>query len=146
MPELKQGSVSVAIPDHIVLPAEAGELTSKDMQRLEKARRGVGLTCAATAAAMEKDPQRLAVPGVDSSQLRGAGKAAEDIDLVITDLEVILARLRQGNMLLDAAANLMLRKCLAHVRGQEKFDPQLASLVPQLEAYFANTPPGPKPA
>ena len=143
--DLKQGFVSVAIPDHIVLPAEAGELTSKDMQRLEKARQGVGLTCDATATAIEKDPQRLAVPGVDPAKLRAAGKVAEDIDLVITDLEVILARLKQGNILLDAAANLMLRKCLAHVRSQEKFDAQLASLVPQLEAYFANTPPEPKP-
>ena len=140
MPELKQGSVSVAIPDHIVLPPEAGELTLKDMQRLEKARRGVGLTCEATATAIEKDPRRLGAQGIDPSALRAAGRVAEDIDMVITDLEVILGRLKQGNMLLDAAANLMLRKCLAHVRAQEKFDPQLATLVPQLETYFANTP------
>ncbi len=145
MPELKQGSVSVAIPDHIILPPDAGELTGKDMQRLEKARRGVGLTCDATATAIEKDPQRLGVHGVQPSELRMAGKVAEDIDMVITDLEVILTRLKQGNMLLDAAANLMLRKCLAHVRAQEKFDPQLAELVPQLEAYFANTPAELKP-
>ncbi len=141
MSELKQGVVSVAIPDHINLPEQAGELTSKDMQRLEKARRGVGLTCDATATAMEKDPSRLGVQGVDATSLRTAGKVAEDIDQCITDLEVILGRLKQANMLLDAEAHLMLRKCLAHVRSQEKFDAQLAALVPQLESYFSNTAP-----
>jgi len=139
MPELKQGTVSVVIPDHIAVPAQAGELTIKDMQRIEKARRGVGLTCDATATAMEKNPERLAVPGIEAANLRVAGKVAEDIDSVITDLEVILARLKQANLLLDADAHLQLRKCLAHVRSQEKFDPQLAALVPQLEAYFAKT-------
>lgn len=145
MPELKQGAVSVVIPDHIQLPQEAGELTHKDMQRLEKARRGVGLACDTTAAAMEKDPQRLTIADVSPAKLRAAGQVAEDIDLVITDLEVILSRLKQANMLLDAEAHLMLRKCLAHVRGQEKFDAQIAGLVPQLEAYFAKRPTEPKP-
>jgi len=115
------------------------------MQRVVKARRGVGITCDATATAMEKDPQRLAVPGVDPAELRSAGKVAEDIDWVITDLEVILGRLKQANMLLDADAHVMLRKCLAYVRAQEKFDAQLAALVPQLESYFAKSPSAPKP-
>jgi len=144
MSELKQGTVTVSIPDHIDIPERAGELTAKDMQRLAKARRGVGLTCDATASAMTKDPKRLAVPDVDPENLRLAGKVAEDIDSVITDLEVILARLKQANMLVDAEAHLQLRKCLAHVRSREKFDPQLADLVPALEAYFANSPAEPK--
>ena len=139
MPELKQGTVSVLIPDHITVPDQAGELSTKEVQRLEKARRGVGLTCDMTAAAIEKNPDRLAVPGIDPAKLRAAGKVAEDIDLVITDIEVILSQLKQANLILDAEANLQLRRCLAHVRSQEKFDPQLAALVPQLEAYFANT-------
>ena len=145
MPELKQGTVSLLIPEHIVVPEQAGELTTRDIQRLEKARRGVGLTCDTTASAMERDPQRLAIPGIDPAGLRAAGKVAEDIDLVITDLEVILVKLKQANLLLDAEANLMLRKCLAHIRSQQKFDPQLPALVPQLETYFANSPPEPKP-
>ncbi len=145
MTEIKQGTVTVVLPDDIQIPEQAGELTSKDMQRLAKARRGIGLTCEATAAAIGKDQARLAIPGVDAATLRAAGKAAEDIDLYITDLEVILGRLKQANLLLDAEAHLMLRKCLAHVRSQEKFDPQLSALVPQLESYFANSPPEPKP-
>lgn len=145
MAEIKQGTVTVVLPDDIRIPEQAGDLTSKDMQRLAKARRGVGLTCEVTAVAIEKDPARLAIPGVDSATLRAAGKAAEDIDLYITDLEVILGRLKQANLLLDAEAHLMLRKCLAHVRSQEKFDAQLSALVPQLETYFANSAPEPKP-
>ena len=46
---------------------------------------------------------------------------------------------------LDADAHVMLRKCLAYVRAQEKFDAQLAALVPQLESYFAKSPSAPKP-
>lgn len=144
MADVKQGSVTVVIPDHIAIPAQAGELTSKDVQRLQKARRGIGLTCDATAAAMDKDPKRLAIAGVESALLRAAGRSAEDLDLVITDLEVILARLKQANLLLEEEAHVMLRRCLAHVRSQEKFDPGIGTLVPQLETYFARATPEPK--
>jgi hypothetical protein len=138
MSELKQGSVSVQLPLHIELLPQAGKLTTEEVRTYEKARRGLGLACEQTAEAMRKNPERLPVVGISPDELQNHGKQAEDIDAVINDLENVLVIVKQNNLLLDARANQALRRVLAFVRSMEKFDPQLASLVPHLINYFSN--------
>jgi hypothetical protein len=138
MPSITQGSVTVQIPDHIPLPERAGKLSVEELRRFETARRGIGLVAEQMAEAMKKHPERLTPPGVDPAALAASGKAAEDIDTVIDDLDALLMVLKQANRILDADANQQLRRVLAFVRAQEKFDPTLPSLVPTLVGYFAN--------
>lgn len=140
MGEFNHGVVALKYPDTFTLPADAGSLSLQAARRLAKARRGIGLACDMTAQAMAKFPERLAVPGIDADALRQDGAAAEAIDGTIADLETALMYFKQGNLILDAKAHTELRKVLAFVRSQEKFDPRLADLVPHLVAYFANTP------
>jgi hypothetical protein len=139
MSQLKQGSVVIELPSHIEILPEAGKLTPEQQRSMEKPRRGLGLACEQTAAAMQKDPERLAVPNLKPEQLIEYGKQAEDIDGVIIDLEVLLGVLRQNNLLLDSRAHKALRQVLAW--AMEKFDPKLSSLVPHLIAYFAKSKP-----
>jgi hypothetical protein len=142
MASLKQGSVVIELPSHIEILPEAGKLSPEQQRAMEKPRRGLGLTCEQTAAAMEKDPKRLAVPDLTAGQLLEYGKQAEDIDGVIIDLEVLLGVLRQNNLLLDSRAHKALRQVLAWVRAMEKFDPKVVSLVPHLIAYFSRSKAG----
>lgn len=145
MAQLTHGTVSITYPDHITLPERAGKLTPAEVARLEKPRRGLGLACEKTAEAIKQHPAQLAAAGVDPEQLRADGRAAEDIDTVIHDLEALLTRLKQANSLLDEHAHRELRRVLAHVRAQQKFDPSVPSLVPLLVAYFANARETPSP-
>lgn len=140
MAQYKHGVVSLKYPDTFTVPAEAGTLSPEAARRLPKARRGVGLACEMTAQAMQKFPDKLAVAGVVPSELAEAGRAAEEIDGVIADLDAALNYFKQANLLLDAKAHTELRKVLAHLRSHEKFDPKLADLVPHLVTYFANAP------
>lgn len=139
MGKLKLGTVTVAYPDDIELPEKAGKMAPEEVGRLEKPRRGIGLACEKTAEAMIKNTGRVTVSGVDPDALVTAGRMAEDIDVVIADVEHVLMTLKQGNALLDSNAHLMLRKVLAAVRAAEKFDPKVADLFPHLTAYFANS-------
>ena len=86
---------------------------------------------------MDKDPERLAPHGVDKVRLTKLGEMAENIDNVIVDVEAITVRLKQANLLIDAEAHEELRKVLAFVRSQEKFDARILDLVPQLISYFS---------
>ena len=145
MATITEGNVSVVVPEHISIPVEAGTLSKDQVRRLIKARRGVGLACGATAQAMRTYPDRLAVAGVSPDALDAAGRSAEDIDLVITNLEIVLTTLKQANLLLDAQAHELARRVLATVRATEKFDETVVDLVPQLIAYFANERPEEEP-
>lgn len=136
MTEMTQGNVTISIPDSIEIPDKAGEMSPEEVRRLPKARRGVGPACNATTEAMNKDPERLAPHGVDKDRLATLGKMAEDIDNVLVDIEAITVRLKQTNLLIDAEAHEELRKVLAFVRSQEKFDARILDLVPQLISYF----------
>ena len=137
MTEMKQGNVTISIPDSIEIPDKAGEMSPEEVRRLPKARHGIGLTSGATAEAMDKDPERLAPHGVDKVRLAKLGEMAENIDNVIVDVEAITVRLKQANLLIDAEAHEELRKVLAFVRSQEKFDARILDLVPQLITYFS---------
>ena len=144
--KIKQGSVTITIPDGIEIPEKAGKMTADEVARLEKPRRGLGMTCEKTAEVLGKNADRITVPGVDPKALEKAGQAAEDIDAVISDLEHVLTTLKQANALLDSHAHRELRKVLAMVRSQEKFDPRLADLFQQLVSYFATSRAGSAPA
>ncbi|HUT77106.1 MAG TPA: hypothetical protein VM285_05435, partial [Polyangia bacterium] len=126
MAEMKHGTVSLTIADHIQLPPEAGDLTAKDLARIEKARRGVGVTAQLTAEAARKHPQILP-DDVTPDELEAQGRQADDIDLAISDVEALLGRLKQANVMIDGKANEMLRKVLAHVRSKEKFGASISS-------------------
>jgi hypothetical protein len=139
MSQLKQGSVVITLPTHIEVLPDAGKMTPEQVKAIEKPRRGIGLACEQTAAAMQKDPTRLYVPGVTPEQLANYGQQAEDIDAVIIDVEVLLAVLRQNNLLLDARAQRALRQVLSYVRSLEKFDPKIAERVPHLIGYFSKS-------
>jgi len=137
--KLKQGSVTLTSTETIAFPEKAGKMTVEEVGRLEKPRRGLGVTCEKSADALRKNTDRITVPGVDPAALEAAGEAAENIDGVIADVEHLLMFLKQANALLDSHAHRELRKVLAAVRSQEKFDPKLADLFPHLIAYFAST-------
>jgi hypothetical protein len=97
--------VTVAIADELAPPAEAGNLGPDEVRRIAKAPRGIGLICDGTADAMEKSGARIAPPaGVTPASLRAMGKRAEGIDQVILDLDVVLNKLKQANLLFDAEA------------------------------------------
>jgi len=138
MAEIKQGAVTATVPDHIEIPAQAGKMSPAEVSSLGKSRRGIGLTSEQPAEALRKNPDRLAIPGLDAETVARDGKAAEDFDNVLADLDALRVRLRQANLLLDNKAHENLRRVLAFVRAQEKFDSRLADLVPHLTAYFHN--------
>ncbi len=141
MSQFKQGSVTVELPPSVTIPEQAGKLSPTQISRLEKPRKGIGLTCQKTSEAMLKYAAQFAVPGVDATKLAQKGQAAEDIDTVVFELEAALSVLKQANRLLDDDAHRDLRKVLAFVRGQEKFNPGIVNLVPSLIDYFANARP-----
>jgi hypothetical protein len=138
MAEKTHGNVTITYGDHIQIPDEAGTLASTDLARLEKARRGVGITAVLTAAALRKQPD-LAPKGVTADELEALGKQADDLDLVISDLESLLGTMKQANLLIDSKTHESLRKVLANVRSLEKFNAGVVDDVPQLVAYFKNT-------
>jgi hypothetical protein len=142
MAEMTKGDVTVKFIDSIVIPPEAGKLSVSEVQALEKARRGVGVTAVMTAQAIRKYPE-VAPKDVDADELESMGHQADDIDLVIADLEALLNIFKQANLIIDSATNGMLRNVLAHVRGREKFDAGIVNHVPQLIEYFKlrHTPP-----
>jgi hypothetical protein len=144
--DLVEGSITAALPDDITIPEKAGKLSKEEVKRLPKVRKGLGLACQMTAAAMVKNPDRLNVPGVTADGLAAAGLAADGIDSHVIDAENITLTLKQANLLLNAGAHNFLRRVLAHVRKEAKFgDPRILDLVPTLIAYFSNEPAGTAP-
>lgn len=139
MAEIQHGHVTVVVPDDVDLPGKAGQMSPTEVQRLPKARKGVGLTCLMTAEALVRHGDRINVSGVDAETLQKAARGAEAYDAAITDLEAVLVRLKQANLIHEAEAHEALRRVLAAVRAQEKFDPRAADVVPELVAYFANS-------
>lgn len=135
VPSIQAGSVTVVLPPSVQLPSSAGTLSVEEVQRLPRARKGVGLVCEQVATALEKAPD-VDVPGVTPDSLRRAGQAAETIDDVLADLGVVLERLRQANLLLDAEAHVLLRQVHAQVQARAKFDAGVAERFTGLSEYF----------
>jgi hypothetical protein len=138
MAEVKHGTVSVTVADALAPPPKAGNLSAEEVKRLPKARRGIGLACEQTADAIEKLGPKFTLPaGVTAASLRTMGSRAEDIDQVITDLEVVLATLKQANLMFDAEAWEQIRKVNDQVKAQAKHDPELLAPFKALVDYFA---------
>lgn len=134
--ELKEGAVTVTLPDALKIPAEAGSLSSDDVRRIAKTRPGLGVTCQATAASMAKKGEEFAVPGVTAAELADLGNQADLADQVIEDLRTILHRVQQGNLLIDAKAQELLRRVNAQVNAQGKFDANLFERFSTVGTYF----------
>jgi hypothetical protein len=126
MPEIQHGTVKVVIPDEFALPAQAGNMSPDDVRRIAKAPRGLGLVCDAAADVLEKSASKFSAPaGVTPATLRAKGKRAEGIDQVILDLEVVMNKLKQANLLFDADAYDEVRKTNDQVKAQGKRDPEV---------------------
>jgi hypothetical protein len=142
--EIKHGTVVVTIPDELEPPEQAGNLSPEQVQRIPKAKRGLGLVCEATAEALEKAGSTFTPPSdVTAVSLRESGSRAEGIDQVILDLEVVLNKLRQANLLFDAVAWEQIRKMNDQVKTQGKHVPELLVMFKPLLDFFAR---GPRPA
>jgi hypothetical protein len=137
MAEIKHGNVTVNIPDHLALPAEAGSLTAEEVRRIPKPRKGLGLACEHSAQAMEAaGDQFQPPPGITPQGLREAGQRADEIDTVIAELEVVLVRLKQANLLFDQEALRQLAQTNDQVNVQGKHNPELARIFSALKVYF----------
>lgn len=64
-------------------------------------------------------------PGVTADALATACERADGIDQIIIDLEVVLAILKQANLLFDAEAWELLRRVNGQLKEQMKFSPEL---------------------
>lgn len=153
---VKFGSVSVTVPDLLLPPEEAGSLSPTDLARIPKAPRSVGSLCESAADGIERAGKSFQPPpGVTAESLRKAGQKADGIDLIIHDLEVVLNRFKQGNLIFDAEAYKLVRQVNDQVKAQSKHSPELARIFePLLHAFSAlrgrkddsESPPSPLPA
>jgi hypothetical protein len=86
---------------------------------------------------------------VTAATLRALGKRAEGIDQVILDLDVVLNRLKQANLLFDAEAWEQIRKTNDQVKVLGKHDPEVLVMFKPLLDFFARGPrtsaPAPSP-
>lgn len=153
---LKFGAVSVSVSDQLVPPDEAGSLSPAELARIPKAPRSVGALCESAADGIERAGKAFQPPpGVTADALRKAGQRADGIDVIIQDLEVVLNRFKQANLLLDAEAYKLVRQVNDQVKAQSKHSPELAKIfAPLLQAFSAlrgrkddaePTPPPPNP-
>ncbi|MBI5498170.1 MAG: hypothetical protein HY904_24420 [Deltaproteobacteria bacterium] len=139
MAQIKMGTVSLTVPDHIAPPEKAGNMTEVEVSRIAKAPRGLGLVAAACADTMEKlaeEGNSFSVPGVTPAEVRKGGAASEDVDLAIIDIESMLNRFKQANLLFDARAYDLLRQINDQVNAQSKRNPELLERFSVLVAYF----------
>lgn len=135
---ITHGSVTITIASHLAPPEKAGKLSPEEVQRIPNPPHGIGLVCHQTAEAIEKAGSKFMLPeGVTAGVLRESGQRAEDIDGVIVDLEVILATLKQANLLFDAGAWSVLRKVNDQVKPQAKGNPELLAIFKQLVEFLA---------
>ncbi len=146
MADIRHGTVTVTIADEFMPPPEAGNLGPDEVRRIAKAPRGLGLICDVAADAMEKVGASFTPPsGVTPATLRTLGKRAEGIDQVILDLEVVLNKLKQANLLFDAEAWEQVRKMNDQVKVQGKHDPEFLVMFKPLLDFFARGPRAPVP-
>ena len=139
MKKLKQGKTTIEIADHIYPPAKAGTMSADDLKRIPKARTGVGAVCDGAADAIEQLEGEFTAPkSVTSKSLREAGRKAEDVDAVVNDVEQMLAKLKQANLIFDAEALELLGSLNDQVKAQGKRNERVRLAFSGLTAYFAN--------
>ncbi|MDD5310076.1 MAG: hypothetical protein PHU25_22390 [Deltaproteobacteria bacterium] len=137
MPEIKEGTVTIALPDFVAIPPEAGRLSHAQVLRLPKARKGVSPVCTIVADAMRKNPERLRPANVTAEDLDALARETEAVSGMSTDVRAAALRVSQVEIIVNARAHDALRRVLAFVRSEEKFDPRLSGLVPELIEYFS---------
>jgi len=143
MPTITHGTVSVTISDALTPPAQAGKLGAEEVRRIPKPPRGIGLVGAHTADAISKAGAKLTLPSdITADKLAVACEKAENIDQVITDLEVVITTLKQANLLFDAEAWEMLRRVNDQVKAQAKYAPELEGIFRTLFEFMARKRPG----
>jgi hypothetical protein len=141
MAEIKHGTVAVTVDDTLSLPEKAGNMTPEEVRRVPKARRGIGLVGEHTADALTKAGAKfIPPPGVTVESLLAACRRAESIDQVITDLDVIVNRLKQANLIFDAEAWAMLLKINDQVKVQAKHEPELEAAFSFLRDFMKHGP------
>jgi hypothetical protein len=151
MAEIKHGSVTVTVPDELTPPENAGNLTPDEVRRLPKPPRGIGIVGAHTADAIKKAGDKLTLPkGITAETVAEACERADGIDQVIVDLEVLVAKMKQANLLMDADAWEQLRRVNGSVKEQMKFAPELELIFQVLRDFMSRgarsggqTPPTP---
>ena len=136
MPQITVGTVTVVLPANLEINPRAGKLSDEEQLKIVKARKGLGLACDLTAAAMEKSAGTFVVPGVDPEALSIRGDNAETFDQVIEDLEIIKRTIKQGNLLADELAFNDLRKVNNQVKAQEDFEPAIKERFASVIEYF----------
>jgi len=139
MAEIKHGTVTVILSDHVKPPERAGRMDQNEMNALAKARRGVGLVCEDAADSITKVGSKLTLPpDVTAAALQAAGRRAEDVDQVIVDLELVLNTVKQANLVFDSEAHLLLGRVNDAVKAQSKQNPELQIAFQSVQSYFAN--------
>ncbi len=141
MPQIKEGTVTIIVPDTIEIPEKAGKLKPEEVKRIPKVRRGIGLACANTAVEMGKKGDEFAVPDTPPAELIRLGAMAEEIDTVISDVEVALNTLKQANLLIDARALDLLGRVNDQVKALGKRDPSILRRFGTVSEYFRNKRP-----
>jgi hypothetical protein len=140
MVEIRNRSVVVSVPDDVDIPAEAGKMSSKEVLRLGKGRRGIAEACTQAAEAMRANPERFCPIGVTPESLETAGRSAAKAEGVRVDVQTVYTQVSQVEMILNGRAHDELRKVLAFIRSQQKFDPRIADLAPCVVEYFSRKP------
>lgn len=138
MADITHGTITITTPDLLALPAQAGQLTIKDMQRIPKPPRGVGRLCTQAADALERAGATFSPPpGVTAQALREAGERADGIDQFLVDLDVVREKLRQANLLFDAEAWKLARRMNDQIKAQMRHDPALGRMFQKVLEGFA---------
>lgn len=145
MAQIEHGSIAVTIPDALTPPDKAGKMSPEEIARIPKAPRGLGLACEKAADAMKKAGARFTPPaGVTPDSITASGTRAEDVDLVINDLDVVTQIMKQANLIFDADAYEQIRKINDQVKAQAKHNPELLTIFKDVLDFFARPPRSPK--
>jgi hypothetical protein len=140
MTKIKHGRAEIGLPDELgELPERAGTLTPKEVNAIPRARRGLGMASALAAEGIRGAGSALTLDlDLTPESIIEASARAESIDVVIADVEFLLHRLKQGNLLLDAEAYMKLRRLKDAVRTQGKYKPELLTMFAAFLSFFEN--------
>lgn len=138
--KIKNGPVTIEVPDYLVPPKGAGTLSPAQVQALVKPRPGLGVVCDAAADALENDELDFQAPkGITPAILRKAGERAEGMDLIVKHLENTLEMYKQGNLIVDAEAFELISKLNDQIKVQGKRDKTVLTAFAGVTAYFKKT-------